>query len=341
MKNKRVYVFVFFFAIIVQGFGQQDPQFTQHMYTILPINPGMAGSAGICASLHYRSQWTGFNDIISNSATGVDDTIKTNPRDIMLTLHAPVKKLHGGLGLTVYNDSYGQQTDITVRLAYSFRMNIGGGVLGIGPSFDLLSRKMGNKWSLGSSADPQVVDQMGERDMYFDVSLGAYFEMQNKWYAGLSCTQLAPVMGGKNVYQKQNQHIYALGGYTFAVPSNPNWELKPCALLKYDLKSIPTIDVTLIADWQNMFWVGASYRVVDAVAILGGARPFINSTSPYIRGLEVAVSYDVNTSQLMRYGRSFGGPEVCVKYCFRIYVPPQVYGYRGTRLLGNRPLEYK
>jgi type IX secretion system PorP/SprF family membrane protein len=341
MRNKSVYIFVIFFAVIVHGFGQQDPQFTQHMYTILPINPGMAGSAGICASLHYRQQWVGFNDIIPN-LSGKEDTFKTSPRDIMLTLHAPVKKLHGGLGLTVYNDAYGYQSDITVKLAYSFRMNIGGGVLGIGPSFDLLSRKIQqNHWYFNpQDLDETILNNMAQTGMYFSIALGAHFEMQNKWYAGLSCTQLAPIVDEKSLKQKQNQHIYAMGGYSFELPSNPNWVFKPCALLKTDLKAVQ-VDATFIAEWQDMFWAGVSYRTIDAVAVLGGARPFIANTSPYLRGLEVAVSYDVTTSKLIKFGRSFGSPEISLKYCFKIYIQPPVSGHRGTRLLGNRPIEYR
>jgi hypothetical protein len=146
-------------------------------------------------------------------------------------------------------------------------------------------------------------------------------------------------MGGDKANQKDMQHIYLLGGYTFTVPSNPNWTLTPCALVKTDFKE-PQIDATLIAEWNQMFWVGGTYRAVDAFAVLGGARPFWNYSNA-LRGLEVAVSYDVNTSKLMRYGRSFGGPEVCIKYCFKIIPPVTVYGYKGTRLLGNRPIEYR
>ena len=335
MKRKRVYIFMFFVAVTVRGFGQQDPQFTQHMYTILPINPGFAGSTGICASLHYRNQWMGFVD---TDTTG--KTYKTSPEDIMFTVHSNVKKLHGALGLTVYNDKYGHQSDVTVKLGYAFKTNIAGGVLGVGPSFDFMSRqiKTDEFWA-GQSADPLIWQNMGKTDMYFDVSLGAFYDMQGKWYAGLSATQLLSMIGGKTVNQKASQHIYAVGGYEFEIPSNPNWTLKPCGLLKTDLKSVQ-IDATLIADWSQMFWVGVSYRAIDAVAILGGTRPFINYTTP-IRGLEAAISYDINTSKLMNYGRSFGGLEVSIKYCFKIVTKPTVSGYKGTRLLGNRPIEYR
>ena len=342
MNKKRVYIFIFFLAIIGRGYGQQDPQFSLYMYSILPINPGIAGTAGICATLNYRQQWAGFYDSTEFGKK------KTSPRDIMFTLHAPVdKKRKHGLGLTVLNDAEGYQTDITVKLAYSYKINIGGGVLGIGPSVDMLSRKMDNsKWVTSGSSDPVIVGNIGESDMYFGFSFGAYYFMQTKWYAGVSATQIV-AFGGDKVRQKAVPHLYAFGGYSYVIPSNPNWTLKPSALVKTDLKTIPQVDLTMAAEWNEFFWFGVTYRAIDAVSILAGAKPFANFGSA-IRGLEVAVAYDITTSQLNGYrrgkaynSRSFGSPEVMVKYCFNIVRPPQIYGYKGTRLLGNKPIEYR
>jgi len=342
MSSRRFYILVFFLAVIVRGFGQQDPQFTQYMHTILPINPGIAGTAGICASMHYRQQWAGFYDLDTN---GIDKH-KTAPMNIMLTLHAPVKALHGGLGLTVYNETEGHQSNIAVRLAYSYKMNIGGGVLGVGPAFNLLSRKIktGN-WIFGDSGDPVFVDGIAEMDMYYGVSAGAYYEMQNKWYAGISATQIY-TYGGDKINQEAKPHMYFLGGYSFELASNPNWELKPCALLKTDFKTIPTIDLTMLAEWSGMYWVGLSYRAIDAVAVLGGLKPFVNSSTKALRGLEAMISYDVTTSGLMRKGRthagrSMGSYEVSLKYCFKIVTRPPVEAYRNTRQLGNLPIDYR
>ena len=344
MGNKKIYLFIFLVGIAVSGMGQQDPQFTQYMYTILPINPGFAGQTGICASLHYRQQWAGFRDI--NPATG--EEFKVSPRDIMVSIHSPIKRRHG-IGLTVYNDAYGYQSDIAVKLAYSFKLNIGGGNLGLGLSVDFLNRKINTAgfWndvngtiSAGGSADPTIINNMGESDMYFDASFGAYYQVQNKWYAGISATHLISAIGGDKVEQEAARHFYALGGYEFALPSNPNWTLKPSALLKTDLTMVQ-LDLTLIADYNQMFWFGASYRMVDAAAVLVGARPFMNSSTPAIRGLEFIMSYDINTSKVIRYGRSYGGYEFCIKYCFKIVTPAKEDGYKGTRLLGNRPIEYR
>jgi type IX secretion system PorP/SprF family membrane protein len=336
MLRKKVYIFIVLLTVATAGFAQQDPQFTQYMYTILPTNPGYAGSAGICASLHYRQQWAGFTDVDPNTG----EKYKTSPRDILLTVHSPIKALHGGLGLSIYNDAYGHQNDIAVKIAYAFRMNIGGGNLGIGLSADFLSRAIKvNEYIPGSSGDQTIVSNLGDNDMYVDFSLGAYYQMQDKWYAGLSATQLVSSIGGDKVNQKGARHFYALGGYSFSVPSNPNWTLKPSALLKTDLTMVQ-LDLTLLADYNNFIWFGASYRMIDAVALIVGAKPFINSSTA-MRGLEIVASYDINTSKIMNNGRSFGGYEFCLKYCFNIVTKPSIYGYKGTRLLGNKPIEYR
>jgi type IX secretion system PorP/SprF family membrane protein len=336
MVKKKVYIFIVLLTVAMVCFGQQDPQFTQYMYTILPTNPGYAGNAGICATLHYRQQWAGFTDTDPNTG----DTYKTSPRDILFTVHSPIKALHGGLGLSIYNDAYGHQNDIAVKLAYSFRTNISGGNLGIGLSADFLSRSIKkNEFIPGNSTDPTILNDLGDNDMYIDVSLGAYYQMQDKWYAGISATQLISAIGGDKVHQKGARHFYALGGYAYTIPSNPNWTLKPSALLKTDIKTVQ-LDLTLLADYDNLIWFGASYRIVDAVALIVGAKPFINSATA-IRGLEIVGSYDINTSKIIRYGRSFGGYEFCLKYCFNIVTKPSIYGYKGTRLLGNKPIEYR
>ena len=340
MSSKRFYILVFFLALVVCGFGQQDPQYTQHMYTILPINPGFAGSSGICASVHYRQQWAGFVDRDTNGEV----LGKTAPRDAMFTINAPLgKKKKHGIGLTFYNDAYGYQTDNTVKIAYAYRLNVKGGVLSFGPGIDMLSRTVQtDKWRYNPEhSDPTTINMIGESDMYFGCSFGAYYEMQDKWYVGVSATQIY-TYGGTKMLQQAVPHLYFLGGYSFALPANPNWTFKPCALLKMDnFKTIPQIDLTFIAEWQEMFWVGASYRGVDAVAILGGTRPFVNSSVAPLRGLEAIISYDITTSKLMRYGRSFGGPEVSIKYCFRIVTKPPTEAYRNTIKLGNIPIEYR
>ena len=73
--------------LVLKVSAQQDPQFSQNMFTKLCVNPGFAGSNdAICGTLLYRNQWTGFGG---------------EPKTMLLTADMPVEMLHGGVGLTV------------------------------------------------------------------------------------------------------------------------------------------------------------------------------------------------------------------------------------------------
>ena len=339
MGCRKINIFIILVGFTVSVFGQQDPQFTQYMYTILPINPGYAGNAGICASLQYRQQWAGFTDIINETG----ERYKTAPRDALVSIHTPIKQRHG-IGLTIFNDALGYQSDIAVKLAYAYRMNISGGTLGIGLSGDFLSRTVrSDLYVIGQSGDPLLIADMGT-DMHISPSFGVFFQMQQKWYAGISGTRLVSFVGGDKDYQKGKAHVYFLGGYTYELPSNPDWKLKPSALLKSDLTNVQ-MDLTVLADYTNLIWFGISYRMPYDIAVLVGAKPFINFSGA-IKGLEVIGSYDINPGGMGRWkkgyeGRSLGGYEFCIKYCFNIVQTPTVYGYKNTKLLGNRPIEYR
>jgi type IX secretion system PorP/SprF family membrane protein len=336
--KKKFCVLMLLALLTVSAYSQQEPQFSQYMYTILPFNPGYAGSGGICASATYRQQWAGFNETDESGKK-----VKVNPRQALFSFHAPIKALHGGLGLSIYNDALGHQNDIAVKLAYAFRMNIGGGTLGIGLSIDFLNRslKRSDFDQNSRSADPLMVGALRESTMYFDGTIGFFYQMPEKWYAGLSATRLLSLKnsGTDAITQRFAQHLYAMGGYTFILPSNPNWTLTPSGLVKTDLR-VCSFELTLLAEWNKIFWFGGSYRLIDCATLLFGAKPFINYSSA-IRGLEVVLSYDINTSKVITDRRSFGGPEITLKYCFSIVTKPSIYGYKGTRLLGNRPVEYR
>ncbi|NLJ81561.1 MAG: PorP/SprF family type IX secretion system membrane protein [Bacteroidales bacterium] len=339
MKKGYIYILFLFVFLVEKTNAQQDPQFTHYMYSDFLFNPGVAGSGGICATGLFRQQWAGFQDSWTDLETGKTEKYSTAPQEVLITMHAPVKILHGGLGVVLYQDKYGYQNDIAAKLAYSFKFNISGGSLGIGLAGDFLSRTVeGSRYRPIEGGDP-IVATSDISDFYVDLSFGAYYLNPDKWYAGISGTHLLTGKG-KNTNQSTTRHFYFYGGYSFALPFNPNWTMKPSALIKTDFTKAQ-YDLTIIAEWQNIVWGGISWRIDnDAIALLVGAKPFANMSTP-IRGLEIGVSYDVTTSLLgYNYSRSFGGPEIMLKYCFTIIPPTSVYGYKNTRLLGNKPTEY-
>ena len=83
-------------------FAQQDPQFSQNMFTKLVTNAGFAGANdAICGTLLYRNQWTGFEG---------------SPKSMLLTFDMPVDILHGGVGLNIIGaDQLGAEKNASRR----------------------------------------------------------------------------------------------------------------------------------------------------------------------------------------------------------------------------------
>ncbi len=337
MYHKRFWLSLVILMVVCTCRGQQDPQFSQYMYSDFTINPAIAGSAGICATTLFRQQWAGFEDKYVDPESGNTTTYKTSPQEIVFNIHSPVKILHGGLGASFYRDQEGHQNNIDVKVAYAFKMNIGAGFLNIGAAL-----QMSNLTLTGDELHPRVpgdprIPNASVSDFFTDFSFGLYYK-DDKMYGGLSMTQ---IIGGEgeNTHQSSTRHIYLMGGYSFPFPLNPHWIVKPSFMLKSDV-SKTQLDLTVLGEYEKVLWAGVSYRFTDALVLMFGAQPFIRSSSA-IRGLQVGVAYDVATSKLgYTHGRSFGSPELMLKYCFNIVTHPSVEGYRNTHHLGNRSIRY-
>src|SRR5947207_3968414 len=87
---------------VLPGFAQQDPQFSQHMFTKLYYNPGFAGANdAICGTLLYRNQWTGFGG---------------EPKTAVFMGDMPIDAIHGGVGLAVHAiDNLGAANSLLIR----------------------------------------------------------------------------------------------------------------------------------------------------------------------------------------------------------------------------------
>lgn len=335
MSYRRVWLTLMVVLFAYTCRGQQDPQFSQYMYSDFCINPAIAGSSGICATTLFRQQWAGFSESYIDE-NGNEKVTAVSPQEMVFNIHSPVKFLHGGVGASFYRDQEGHQNNIDIKLAYAYKMNIGAGFLNIGAALEMSNLTvLGEELRPNQEGDPSIPTD-NKSDFFTDFAFGLYYkDNSDKWYAGLSLTQL---MGneGTNTHQSTTRHIYAMGGYSFPLPINPDWTMKPSFLIKSDVAKTQ-IDLTMLGEYKKVLWCGVSYRMVDAVVLMFGAQPFVGSSSA-IKGLQVGVAYDITTSKLgYTHGRSFGSPEVMLKYCFKIEIPKTTYGYRNSHYLGNRP----
>lgn len=290
--KKLLFSSILLLTVGATGYAQQDPQFSQNMFNRLYTNPAYAGSAeGICGTLLYRNQWTGFDGA---------------PKTGLFSVDAPINFLHGGLGLTVLaTDELGFENTFGIKLAYAFRFNLGAGNLAIGLDAGLLQKSIDGDFKYNDPNDPIIPTSEVSGSVFPDLGAGIYYN-SDKFYAGVSSSHLleSEVDYGDFV-TKMARHYYGTLAYRFEF--SPALSLTPSAHAKYVADQLQ-LDVNANLHINNRFWIGASYRLEDAIVVLAG----LNITP----NLRLGYSYDITTSDLKDY--SNGSHEIMLGYCYKI-----------------------
>jgi len=312
-----------FIFVILMSFGahaQQDPQFSQYMFNVVEYNAGYLGSKNaICAIGQYRQQWVGFKDAEGN---------KVAPESYTVSVNAPLRALHGGLGLTITSDKLGFEQNIQVKLGYAYQAKLSTGQLGIGLMACLTDHRMDFTKLTPVDDDPLISQLAEESAMIFDLNFGAYYQIPGLLYVGISSTRLLESTSkilseteSASLRFMNKRHYYLTAGYEYSIPGNSAFEIDPYILIKSDLASTQ-IDITAIVKYNEKFWGGVSYRLQDAVVVIIGME---------YKNIRIGYSYDVTTSAMG--GSSSGSHEILAGYCFKFEVEKLRESYKNTRFL--------
>lgn len=302
-------------AVLAAGavYGQQDPQFSQFMFNRLFPNPAVAGSKdAICITTIGRQQWTGFDGA---------------PTSGLVSGHAPVRLLRGGVGATIFGDQIGPISYFGARGAYAYRQALGPGTLAAGVSFGMLSTGIdASQWIALDPVinDPTLANGENISGVVYDMSFGLYYHT-DKLYAGISTNHITQGSVGdiEAATYDVARHYFLMGGYSYDLSSTLS--LEPSVFVKTDGVSAQ-VDLNVSALYNEMFWGGISFRPQDVIA------PGIGFFYPLGPGmLKVGYSYDLGINQL----RSFhsGSHEVMLNYCFKITPKPKVQRHRTVLFL--------
>jgi len=337
MNMKKYLFFPALFALATlcctNTYAQQEAQFSHNMFNILSYNPAFAGSNGeICMNLLARQQWMGFAETNPDG-----ESYSVAPQTLLFSLDAAINPIRGGLGAVVYKDKLGHEDNIGVKFGYAYRRTMGPGQASIGISAGFLNKKIDYAGFFPvDPGDPLLSANGIESDMIFDLSFGLFYKVPGQYYGGISSSQLlqseSDFSSATPLASPQlKRHYYLVGGYQYTIPSDPSFELWPSIFIKTDFVSAQ-YDINCLVMWNQQFWGGLSYRPVDALVFLAGARPLLNSTSNVGAPLGVGISYDITTSA-MGQGRSHGSVEIFLNYCFKIVIPETISSYKNVRYL--------
>lgn len=307
-------LFLITWVLVTQA--QQDPQITQFMYNKLMYNPGYAGTSdALCANLLYRKQWVNFPGA---------------PTTMVLNADMPVMNLPIGAGLNVISDQIGAMKTLYAKIALAYNKQIGPGKLGIGLDAGILQNQVSDTWIVPEpgkvdnsipgnyTSGSTSVNNPNLSKITYDLGFGIFYGIPNKMYIGISSTHLpAQALKSGDAKYIVARHYYIMAGYTFEL--NPFNSITPNINIKTD-GATSIVDINLTYTYNNMFWIGATYRTQDAISPMAGVKLLKD------KNLKIGVAYDVTTSKLKGY--TPGTYEVFLAYCFNIkkQKTPTVYG---------------
>ncbi len=324
VKTKNIFVILISIIIVSNLYveranAQQEPHFTQYMFNRLSYNPGYAGSNGaICVTGFFREQWMGLkltdNGLSSSASKG---------ETMNISFDMPVKFLHGGIGATVISDKIGYYNNTYIKLDYAYRFQLPTGNLAIGIEAQMFNASLDNSKLIGSdqfgpddqrkpTTDP-ILNNLDKEDMLFDLGFGVYYQVPGKLYIGAATSKIMETKSDKLKWNNR-RFYYVLAGYEYTLPDYPSWRLLPSALFKTDFASSSAyqLDASLLAEYEHKFWGGLSYRIDDAVMVLGGFT---------VKDFKIGLSYDIPTSRVSTQGS--GSFEVFLRWCFKFESTPK------------------
>jgi type IX secretion system PorP/SprF family membrane protein len=296
---KKILKAVFLVLIPLSLSGQLSPVTNQYVLNPLTINPAFAGNRGVLNfAANYRKQWTG---------------IQGAPETMTFAADAPVADNKVGLGLIIMNDKIGVTNNTYVMTNYAYNITMGEGSLSFGLGAGIITTN--TKWSDLVVLDPgdELYLTNSSRFLVPSFSFGTYYSNHN-YFLGFSIPEF---VGYKFNYDKNkygltvdpSQYNFLL--YTgYAINLSSKVSLIPSTLLNFSPGQKMLIDVNANLDFNNRFWIGASYRNARSI----GALVQVQVSNQF----KIAYTYDFDTGQLGGY--SNGSHEIMLRYEFRYKV---------------------
>ncbi|MGQ7868135.1 PorP/SprF family type IX secretion system membrane protein [Sunxiuqinia sp. sy24] len=297
---KRFFILIIGIVVLVlfpmkRIWAQQDPMYTQYMNNILSVNPAYAGSGDVLSLMVMsRNQWVALDGA---------------PATQSFVMHSPITKHHMGLGFSLLKDQLGPVNQTGAYADYSYSIDFAHGRY---LSFGL---KAGVNFFEANLSDLETVDPNDpvfandiSRNFLPNVGVGLYYHSE-RGIVGFSIPKLIQNQINKQDFSseyvsKENIHLFFMAGYVFDV--NRIIKFKPYFLTKYSTNAPIAIDLTAQFLFYERLWLGAMYRLGDA---LGGMMQV-----QITKQLKVGYAYDITATKLGTYNN--GTHEVLVSYDF-------------------------
>ncbi|MFT5600060.1 MAG: type IX secretion system PorP/SprF family membrane protein [Flavobacteriales bacterium] len=260
--------------------AQQIALNSQYMFNEFSLNPAVAGTKNYAPlTFAFRRQWMGIDEA---------------PVTQNLSFHSFIGK-NTGAGVQIYNDAAGPTRRTGLSTAFSYQIQTSTKTrLSFGLSASLTQFIMDRDRMTTEIPNDNAVLNNTFNELIPDFNFGMYWYGE-RHFVGVS---------GFNLLQSENdlydlttvvsntidRTIFANAGYNF--PVGDNFAIEPSAMFRYMFNSPFSVDANLRFIVKDQYWLGASYRLNDAISIMIGADLGV---------FEFGYSFDLSTSDLATY----------------------------------------
>jgi len=317
--------------------AQQQPYYTQYILNNFILNPALAGIENYWdCKASYRNQWVGLEGAPTtlyftvHVPLGKSDYDKQTPTTVpdldaktlgakQFSMEYTAPPAHHGVGFSIINDKTGPLSRVAAYGSYAYHVPVGAKTsLSFGLSAGVQEVTVDiNAVNFGETnpVDPAVLQSGYLNKLEPDLNAGLWLSNTN-FFLGLSAQQIIPVPINSNngttasdsvtlLKGKLVPHSFLTAGYKILFSDDIS--LLPSVMIRY-VQPLPIdFDVNAKVQYQDLIWVGFSYRYKQGFAAMVGVN--ISST------FNLGYSYDYSTTKLNTVSR--GTHEIVLGFLWR------------------------
>jgi type IX secretion system PorP/SprF family membrane protein len=242
--------------------AQQIGMYSHYFFKPMVYNPAFTGYEGdVNAMIVNRSQWTEFHGA---------------PQLNLFTLDGRISNKKVGLGLNLISDRKGIINRVGGNFSYSYRLSINDNThIMFGVAAGVIDQSINySKALVEDASDPFLFGDV-QRKTSFDANAGLAFIWKELEF-GFGVPQLAAnkinYVDNENTraYYSHARHYIGSLKYKFFISKEKGISVIPQGLVRFVPNTPFQYDGTLLLDWKDKFWFGATYKSDYAVAINAG-----------------------------------------------------------------------
>lgn len=296
-------------AWLMPADAQNDAQYAHTMFNDFIYNPATISNQNrVNVCMMGRKQWYGF---------------PTSPSSQLISGTTFIQDMYGGIGAMLQNDRVGVENTINFKGAYNYTFQVDKmNFVALGASLGFINKSLdGSQLRFEDRTDQYA---LLDKTSHFagDASFGAELNSTLNYSVGFAISHLNKIFkSGKKGRQKMElenaSHLYLNGRYIYQV--NDDIKIIPYLLIKSSLY-IHQFDLNCLATFdRDLWWTGLTYRLSDALIIMGGYN--------YEQRYRIGYSYEFGVGGIRTF--SNGSHEIMLTASFD--------GFNKTRVKPKTP----